>query len=395
MSCEEKIARAKTRLVVQHPWFGLLAGRLKMEPSDEVEAFLSDGRVLQYNDEWLAAEPIESVEFALANSVMHHVLSHENRKQARQGWLWQLATDYAINDMLSQNGFKIPDRARFEERFSGMYAEEIYAVLKEEIKNEEYNDDESNEEGFNEQNKNRTKEQRPPEEGKEESKEKLPLPPQELEPELEEMWANAMEEALERAKEQGKTPGGLERLFTKGLEATVDWRSELHQAINRHLKSDYTFSRPNKKLLAHGIYLPSATGERLTVTVAIDSSGSVDERLLGLFMSELEAMMLGFPDAEVDILVCDAKIQGVYRFRSGEMLDFALKGGGGTDFRPVFDYIEATLPQTSLLIYFTDGEGRFPQAPPIYDTIWVLPEQKRVPFGRTILLEERGDADTH
>ncbi|WP_201351932.1 vWA domain-containing protein [Hydrogenimonas urashimensis] len=386
MNPEEKIARAKTRLVVRNPWFGLLASRLKMESSDEVEAFLSDGRVLQYNDEWIAEVPVESVEFALANSVMHHVLSHENRKLSRQGWLWQLATDYAINDLLAQNGFHIPEGARFEARFSGMYAEAIYAVLKDEIKNEEYNDDESNEEGFNEQNRNRQKEQAPSKERKQEGSEKFPLPPQELEPALEEMWANAMQEALKRAKDQGKTPAGLERLFEKGVQGSVDWRSELYQAIHRHLKSDYTYARPNRKALAYGIYLPSTTSERLTVTVAIDSSGSVDEKLLGLFMGELEAMMLSFPDAEVDLLVCDAKIQGIYRFRSGEVLDFTLKGGGGTDFRPVFETIDKELPQTALLIYFTDGEGRFPETEPFYDTIWVLPEEKEVPFGKRILL---------
>ncbi len=384
----QKIEKAKTRLVVRHPWFGLLASRLKSEPSDEVEAFLSDGKVLQYNADWLATEPLETVEFMLANSVMHHVLAHENRQKGRQGWLWQLATDYAINDMLLQNGFKLPERVHYEARFAGKYAEEIYAALKEEIKNEEYGDDESAETGFNEQNKRRTKEQTP-QENRSANPDDPPLPPMELDPEVEQMWASAAKEALERAQRQGKTPGGLERLFRRELEPTVDWRSELYQAIARHHKNDYTFAKPAKKWIASGIYLPSTYSETLIVTVAIDTSGSIDEALLGLFVAELESILLSFLDAEVDLLLCDAKIQGVYRFVSGEILDFPVKGGGGTDFRPVFWHIEKELPQTSLLIYFTDAQGSFPDEAPHYDVLWVMPEEAEVPFGRTIVFSEK------
>jgi len=388
MTPEEKIAKAKARLVVRHPYFGLLASRLKAQPSDEVEAFLSDGRVLQYNPDFFADEPVESVEFALANSVMHHVLAHENRQQKRQGWLWQLATDYAINGMLKENGFTLPERVNFDERFAGKYAEEIYAILKDEIRNEDYNDDASNDEGFNEQNKNRMKEAQHPDNPERQKDASRSLPPQELEPEVEEMWQNAMKEALEKAQSQGREPGGIARFFTRGVSASVDWRSELYHALSRHKKSDYTYLRPNKKMLSQNLYLPSTTSEALTVAVAIDSSGSVDETLLGRFVAELEALLLSFPDTEVDLIVCDAKVQGVWRFVSGEVLDFSLKGGGGTDFRPVFAYIDEALPQTSLLLYFTDARGTFPDEPPMYETIWIVPEEAEVPFGRTIVLEK-------
>ncbi|BBG66676.1 Sll7028 protein [Hydrogenimonas sp.] len=384
MSVEEKIAKAKSRLVLKHPYFGMLALRLKSEPGD-VEAFLSDGRTLQYNEEYFEKEPVETLEFAFANSVMHHVLAHENRRMSRLGWLWQLATDYAINSMLKSNGFEIPARVNYEERFEGMYAEEIYALLKDEIRNEDYSDDESNEEGFNEQNRDRMKESPPAENGSRKD-ENMPLPPAELQPDLQEEWARAMKDALDRAEEQGERPLGVERLFAHDGEAATDWRSELYQAVNRHMRSDYTFSRPNKKVLSAGIYLPSTCSEALNIAVAIDSSGSVDEKLLGLFVSELEAILLSFPDVCVDLIICDAKIQGIYRFVSGEILDFSVKGGGGTDFRPVFDYIEAELPQTSLLIYFTDAKGSFPQEEPSFDTVWAVPEESDLPFGRSVVL---------
>ena len=385
-SLEKKITKAKVRLMIKHPYFGLLASRLKSVASDEVEAFLSDGKVLQYNPDYFQEEGIETIEFALANSVMHHILAHKNRKLSRQGWLWQLATDYAINSMLKENGFKLPKRAYYDERFDGMYAEAIYAHLKDEIKNEDYNDDENNEDGFNEQSKNRMKEQQLSQDNKNKKDDNLPLPSQELDPQIEEDWVRAMKEAFKKALEQGHKPSGMERFFKTIFDTSVDWRSELYQAISQHLKIDYTFSKPNKKMIANGIYLPSTHSDRLVVTVAIDSSGSIDEELLGLFMSEFKALMLSFLDVEVDLIICDAKIQGVYKYLSGEAFNFTLKGGGGTDFRPVFDYIENELPNTSLLIYFTDAKGVFPKKEPLYETIWVLPNDSNTPFGKKVVL---------
>ena len=388
----ELFERAKTRLMVRRPYFGLLASRLDVQKSDEVGSWLSDGRILQINDDYFGRVSSEVAEFALANSVMHHVLAHEGRRMGRQGWLWQLATDYAINGMLRDNGFEIPEGANFDERFAGMYAEAIYATLKDEIKNEEYSDDESHEEGFNEQNKNRQKEQAPAEENQTRRTEH-PLPPAELDPETLESWARAMEEALRRAEAMGDRPEGLTRLFARDRHHRIDWRSELYHAIDRHYKSDYTYLRPNKKMIASGLYLPATTSERMVLAVAIDSSGSVDEALLSRFVGELEGLLLSFERVEVDLLVCDAKIQSLHTFRSGEPLDVAIQGGGGTDFRPVFDHLMHHLPQTNLLLYFTDALGRFPETPPPFETIWVVPEGCDVPFGRTIVMEGGKSAD--
>jgi len=382
MSPEEKIAKAKARLILRSPYFGLLAGRLKTQPADEVATFLSDGRVLRYNPDFFADASIESVEFALANSVLHHVLAHENRRRKRQGRLWRLATDYAVNAILKENGFSLPKEARFEARFTGKYAEEIYAVLKDEIRNEAYSDEESDDEGLNER-KNRMKEV--PSDGQKDRS--YPLPSAELDPATEVMWQAAMKEAMKKAQNLGSGPVGMQRLFAKTAGASVAWRNELYHAISRHQKSDYTYLRPNKKTVSQNLYLPSATSETLTLAVAVDTSGSVDETLLGRFVAELEALLLGFPRVEVDVIVCDAKVQGVWRFVSGEALDFSLKGGGGTDFRPVFTYIDEALPQTSLLLYFTDGRGLFPKEPPLYETIWILPEEAAVPFGRVMTLD--------
>ena len=152
---KQKISEAKARLLVDYPYFGTLASKLELQQNDNIQAYLSDGVRFEYNDEYLLDLTQDELAFALSNGAMHAALAYENRQKGRMSWLWQLATDHAINAMLSANGLEPPMAIDLDPRFEGMYAEEIYAILKDEIRNEEFDDDESNETGFNEENSHR------------------------------------------------------------------------------------------------------------------------------------------------------------------------------------------------------------------------------------------------
>ncbi|MEJ2501080.1 MAG: VWA-like domain-containing protein, partial [Campylobacterales bacterium] len=104
--------------------------------------------------------------------------------------------------------------------------------------------------------------------------------------------------------------------------------------------------------------------------------------LLGAFTEEFKTIMTNFPSVQIELIIADARVHGHYTFQGGEKLDFPLKGGGGTDYRPVFDYIDSELPMTTMLLYFTDGDGWFPRVPPAYDVLWALSRPAKVPFGR-------------
>ena len=93
---------------------------------------------------------------------------------------------------------------------------------------------------------------------------------------------------------------------------------------------------------------------------------------------------MSIPNYEIDIIVADAKVHSHQTFYDGDELLYSLKGGGGTDFRPVFEYIGQHLYDTSLLLYFTDLEGVFPQEEPLYNVVWVSPKEGDIPFGRVI-----------
>jgi len=74
-------------------------------------------------------------------------------------------------------------------------------------------------------------------------------------------------------------------------------------------------------------------------------------------------------------------------FYSGESLSLALRGGGGTDFRVAFKFVEENFDDVKLLLYFTDLEGFFPKQRPNYEVKWLTSQMKDTPFGRVILLD--------
>ena len=375
MNADILLTKAKSQLTSKYPYFGMLASRLKHEVKEEIRSYASNGVRFLYNPSFVENCSVEELSFVLTNCVMHHILAHQQRKLKRKGFLWQLATDFAINNLLFKNGIKIPNGANFDKKYKNMYAEEIYEALKKErieagLDAFEESENEKNQE---EQEQNKFSKVRNIEEN--------------LDERDEEQWEYAQALAKEVATRKSLMPLGFERLAKKVEAKNIDWKFELYNAINRHMRNNYAFMPPNKKHLYRGFALPSLTSDTLSLIVAIDTSGSIQEEILGAFVEEFKTIMQNFPAVNIELLIADAKIQGVYSFRNAQDIDFALRGGGGTDYRPVFDYIDANFPMSSMLLYFTDGDGIFPRIPPSYEVLWALSNKKdRIPFGRSIVI---------
>ncbi len=373
MQPEELLIKAKSQLTLKQPYFGMLASRLKHESSLTVTAYASNGKRFLYNPEFIARRNIDEIMFILTNCVMHHVLSHQQRRLGRLGSLWQLATDYAINTILHENGLAIPQGANYSKEYKNMYAEEIYEILK----TEHFSDiadayDEQNAQPHTTEDANAFS--------------SLEHIDEELDPDTESGWNYAESVTQELAQRKSVTPSGLNRLAQKTKLNDVDWRFELYNAINRHMRNNYSFMPPNKKHIHRGFVLPSLTSDTLSLCVAVDTSGSINDALLGAFMEEFKTIMQNFPAVQIELIIADAKVHAHYTFRGGEKMDFLLKGGGGTDYRPVFDYISSHLPLNTMLLYFTDGDGMFPKFPPNYEVLWALSRKAKVPFGRPLHL---------
>jgi len=392
----EKIQKAKAKLMLEHPYFGTIASSLKLEENNELLTFLSDGEALRYNSEYLDRLDEAEVEFVMANGAMHAVLKHQDRSSGRTQWLWQTATDYVVNSMLVNNGMQLPEYANYEQKFNGMYAEEVYQMLRDEMMNDSLGMEEQIEqimEGDDVHNENITMQQdnvASPDASdtmfdkeNNDKEEYTSQAPENLSEELKEQF----EQMFQKLNRQGTLPQDLQFVIPEYFSHKVDWREFLYGYIAAYAKSTYSFVPPNMKYLYRGIYLPSLSSDLLRIVIAVDTSGSVDETLLSTFLGEINSIMQSYPNYEVDIITADAKIQSHKVFLPGESLEYKISGGGGTDFRPVFEYIDQQINYLTLLLYFTDGKGTFPKSEPSYDVMWVMPEELDVPFGEVMILE--------
>lgn len=368
MDNSEKISRAKAKLLVDYPLFGTLASKLELVKNDDIQAFLSDGIKLEYNSDFMSEASIAELEFVFANGAMHASMSYANRKNNRSGWLWQLSSDYAINDMLVQNGLDRPHQAHYSERFKDLYAEEIYAELKADILRDELEYEADDPDDVNNNNKSENENSQT-----------------EIEQELsEQLFEEFSQHILQKEQDSYDFPTSLERFFKLKSSSKIDWRDELRDAVDKFVKDDYMLMPPNKKFLSQGIYLPSSTSETFNLVIAIDSSGSIDEVLLEEFLSEINSMTLHIPKYKIDLLVCDDKIRSHKEFYSPEVLDVDVQGGGATDFRAVYEFIDKELFDVKLLLYFTDLDGIFPKEIPNYEVKWISPKIEDIPFGEII-----------
>jgi len=361
MSSKDKIQKAREKLILEEPYFGTVATTLKLKESYDIKSFESNGKNLIYNPDYIDIVDSEDIEFMLANGAMHSILKHNNRVGSRYVKLWQLATDLTINSILVKNGLSLPLDANFEDRFDGFYAEEVYEILYSEIKDEELSDDET----FDDKRSDEVQE--------------------EIVEDIDEL--EFLEQLLDKMSRQGTLPKDLKLLIPEYFSNKIDWRDILYRYIASYAKSTFSFMPPNKKYLYRGIYLPALSSDLLRIVIAIDTSGSVDEKLLSIFLSEVQSITQQYPNYEIDIITADSKIQSHEVFLAGENLNYEITGRGGTDFNIVFEYIDRYVDYPTILLYFTDGYGTFPNSEPSYDTAWITTNDIEVPFGEKIVLD--------
>lgn len=147
--------------------------------------------------------------------------------------------------------------------------------------------------------------------------------------------------------------------------------------------------------------------------IAVDTSMSCKGELIRQFLAETCSILKNsesfFRKMEIHLIQCDAKIQKddvVHNEKELEqyIASLSIKGGGGTDFRPVFEYVaglrnEGQLSELKGLIYFTDGQGTYPGHGPGYDTVFVFvrqadEEEVKVPVWAMKLILEPEDLET-
>jgi predicted metal-dependent peptidase len=201
-------------------------------------------------------------------------------------------------------------------------------------------------------------------------------------------WKIAVEQAENVAKVAGKLPAGVTRSLEQSEAAGVEWRELQRRAWSETIPSDYSWMPPNRRHIWAGLYLPGVRCEGAgEIAIAVDCSGSVNARQLGLFEAEIRSILEGQRPSQVHVLYFDTEVHKTEVYQAGQPISLCPVGGGGTDFAPCFRWLDerGIVPQT--LVFLTDLCGAFPSEAPTYPVLWASTESRRAPFGQVIPME--------
>lgn len=365
---KDRMSKSRARLMLQQPFYGVLLSMIDFVPEPALPTMATDGSRVYYNPEFAMELDDDEVFGVLLHEISHCIYLHctQKRRLNREHHRWNVAADYAINLEIKDMQYKLPRMALLDEKFREMNAEQIYDALPNDcshLKTLDMHIENSDSKQWDD---------------------------------MEEKIISAYE-MTKNSKSQGKMPGGLKRWIDKLRKAKVNWARIFHRYVGQALaKDDYSFVRANRRFIPQDIYLPDLRNHIIgNVVVAVDTSGSIGKKCLEQFGAEM-AKISHLVD-EVTAISCDAKIHEVVKIRKFQNflknVKFGFKGGGGTDFRPVFDLVKERKMQPELLIYLTDTYGSFPYKAPQYPVLWCITEEEgRVPWGQAVYIPNDKDS---
>lgn len=372
------------------PFWGLLAENCKVSIVDGEKKGIPTACVdaygnISFNKDFFKSLTDDQALFVLAHEIAHAAFSHIQRRSTREPFLWNVAIDYATNLLLADNfsdNKYLPDSVLLDRKWEGMSAEQIYEDIRKNSKKVkvysmqgdlDYNGEGGDGNGENSEDgdkgsvviRERRAEQKKDEQG----------------------WDNAIALAHARAKMQGDMPESLDRAVTQKLQSRVDWREALKQwlrfGVTRVLRDHYTFMPPSRRFVHQNIYLPSMYGnDAPKIGFAVDTSGSMGENEMAAAIAEIDEIRREF-NCSLYLVECDADVHAGRWIASSESCPTSFKGGGGTDFRPVFSHIVDNKIPVDIMVYLTDGYGEFGSEPEC-DVLWLTTTNVKPPYGEHI-----------
>ena len=386
----EKLTTARVGLLLRHPFFGNLATRLKLvDASDWCPTLATDGRTFYYNVGFVDRLTPKQAEFGFAHEVLHNVFDHMGRRDSRDPQLSNIAADYAVNQILKDERIgEVPDWIKIfqDNKYRGKSYEEIYDDLYEKAEKidisslgellDEHLDDGSEGPGGDGDGDGPEGNGRPKLSAEDKKK---------IRDEIKEAMVSAAQ-----AAGAGKIPAGVARMISDFTEPKMDWRELLRMNIQSILKSNFSFTRPNRKSQMSGAILPGMINdETVDVCCAIDMSGSISDKQAKDFISEVKGIMDEYVDFKLKLWCFDTDVYNFAEFTAdtaSDILTYEVKGGGGTDFDANFEFMKENDIEPKRFIMFTDGYPCGSWGPEEYcETLFIIHGNETIiaPYGQT------------
>jgi predicted metal-dependent peptidase len=364
MDLTKRLAKAKTSLILQHPFIGTVALGMPMLLDESVPTAATNGKEVRFNPDFLSKLTDEQVTFLVAHECFHPMLEHMYRMKGRDMTKWNKAADYVINQLLVDEKIgKFIDGGCLDRSLyttGGGSAEGIYALLP------DGTDDGSGGIG----NDLREPEGSPAEQAQTQAE-----------------WRVKVAQAAQAAKMMGNLSGNMQRLVDEVLRPKVDWADVLRRFMQRAKTTTRSWARPNRRFLAQGLYLPSVSGEALgEIVVAVDCSGSISQKVLAAFAAEIQAIHGDTSPAVLHVIYFDSEVSHHDAFVSDDTVTISPHGGGGTAFSPIFRFIEEIDVRPVACVVLTDLYCNDFGPAPDYPVLWISNGRATAPWGEVTKL---------
>jgi len=432
-SVREKIERARFELYLRNPFLASIfyKFRIVVFPPEKAKQYglwaagiREREKLVAFNESFVESVDLDTLVFVFAHEAMHYLLDSSSREILADKYpdIYNMAQDFVINTYLyeARIGFFNPDSPigyinnetfewsseelpgyqpfypLYDRKFFNWTTEEVFKYLLEKLQKTKFRSG-SGKGGHEGASKEKEKSRRKGAGGGEEvvyvddeGIERRPIDVVEDRPENEkerEEMKKDVAEAVNASYSRGYNPYGdsmLREFIEAALRPRLPWRALLQRFIYRNAKFDYSWNIPSKVYYSTGIYLPSVRSQTATFVVAVDCSGSITTEDLQQFIAEVYSLVAQFPSFDLWILAFTTQIDGIQRITfAGQKVNFEIfKVTGGTNYTPIFEFIEKNSIRPDAVVVLTDlecGPECFPRRPPAYPVLWVC-NQPRAPY---------------
>jgi predicted metal-dependent peptidase len=376
----EKLITARVGLLLRASFFGNLATRLKLVNADEwCSTAATDGRHFYYNSRFIDMLRPKEIEFLFGHEVLHCVYDHFGRRGDRDPMLFNVANDYAVNGDLKKHRvgeFITSVPCLYDSKYEGWSSEEIYDDLYENAEKINLSDliDKLLDDHLDGEGDGDNDEDGNDKDGKGRGRPKLS---DEERQKIKDEIKEAVLAAAAASDGAGNLPAGVKRLIQDMTAPKMNWRELLRMQLESTIKSDFTWMRASRRGWHMDAVMPGMKNDELIdIAIAIDASGSIDERMLRDFLAETQGIMDQFQSYKIHIFTFDTRVYNPAQYNSDNLdgiCDYEVKGGGGTDFDCIFDYLKEEQIEPKRLVVFTDGYPFGSWGDENYaDTVWII-----------------------
>ena len=436
----EKLQTARAQLVIDYPFFGILALKFKLIEAPDGGGAGTCGvdidKNFYYNPDFIDQLSLRDTAIVMCHEIGHLVQScHARFPAGGNRQLWNIAADFAVNSWVvetnlckqpnildeifagniatkdpnappGQKGFIASDQS-VREYAKDKSTEEMYLdMLREEIEPPKVKcywqgsgcdgdgggQGQGEGQGDNEDQQGNGGGSNGDDSGKHHanglgcnagSQTKNPTPRQLRE--LKEDIQGAAIAARDRANGRGDLPGFIEEFLARISKPTVTWKDHLRRSATQSFRGRYAWNRPSRRSSAIGMRLPARKPTPKGAIIALDTSGSISDKMLAQFLSECVGIMKAAQCPWVDIYLHDTEVYDIQSFSARSITNIKVKRGG-TSHIDVFEQIEKSNKKIGMVVAFTDLMSVFPNEP-AYPVVWAVPtmyKDHNHPWGKKV-----------